>query len=285
MGRRILLWTWGAGAVLGGLSLRFAGALPSAFTSSSHAAAASTLLACGARRSIAGLAFALDGLLLGAARPRRRSGPRWGRCWHSCPPGPWCWRSRPSGSSAPAFTPLWNVRSAAPGPLSHSFLWGRSSLGASLAEAMRVYLRGAGAITRIAGVAELDGGPRRSQASCDLQFGDPLTPEETGPGAPRQPLGNGSATRPTGPGRATQSELRRDGPGRLAIRVPGTVSWSEFPRPPDLRGAGAQGQVQARGPSAGAAGRPAPVPPARPPRPCGRAGRPPAPRLAPSCRW
>lgn len=70
VGRRILLWTLGAGAVLGGLTMAFAGSLPAAFTTNSHVAAAGSaaLLVCGAQQPIAALAFVLDGLLLGAAR-------------------------------------------------------------------------------------------------------------------------------------------------------------------------------------------------------------------------
>ncbi len=70
VGRRILLWTLGAGAVLGGLTLGLAGALPSAFTPNPHVvvAASGALLVCGVQQPIAALAFVLDGLLLGAAR-------------------------------------------------------------------------------------------------------------------------------------------------------------------------------------------------------------------------
>jgi putative MATE family efflux protein len=70
VGRRILIWTLGAGAVVGGLTVALAGSLPSAFTANSHVAAAASaaLLVCGAQQPVAALAFVLDGLLLGAAR-------------------------------------------------------------------------------------------------------------------------------------------------------------------------------------------------------------------------
>ena len=70
VGRRVLLWTLGAGAVLGGLTLGLAGPLPSAFTNNPHVAAGASgaLLVCGAQQPIAALAFVLDGLLLGVAR-------------------------------------------------------------------------------------------------------------------------------------------------------------------------------------------------------------------------
>ena len=70
IGRRILLWTLGAGALLGVLTLGLAGPLPSAFTTNPQVAGAASraLLVCGAQQPIAALAFVLDGLLLGAAR-------------------------------------------------------------------------------------------------------------------------------------------------------------------------------------------------------------------------
>ncbi len=70
VGRRVLLWTLGAGAALGGLTLGLAGPLPSVFTSSPRVAAVASgaLLVCGAQQPIAALAFVLDGLLLGVAR-------------------------------------------------------------------------------------------------------------------------------------------------------------------------------------------------------------------------
>lgn len=70
VGRRILLWTLGAGALLGVLTLALAVPLPSLFTTSPQVAsdASRALLVCGAQQPIAALAFVLDGLLLGAAR-------------------------------------------------------------------------------------------------------------------------------------------------------------------------------------------------------------------------
>jgi putative MATE family efflux protein len=70
VGRRVLLWTLGAGAALGALTLGLAGPLPSVFTSSPRVAAvaAGALLVCGAQQPIAALAFVLDGLLLGVAQ-------------------------------------------------------------------------------------------------------------------------------------------------------------------------------------------------------------------------
>jgi putative MATE family efflux protein len=70
VGRRVLLWSLGAGAALGGLTLGLAGPLPSVFTSSPRVAAVASgaLLVCGAQQPVAALAFVLDGLLLGVAR-------------------------------------------------------------------------------------------------------------------------------------------------------------------------------------------------------------------------